>query len=202
MKIKKSIILVISITALLLFYSCGLFKQTRQMKNLANCDFRIATVENIVLSGISVQQIKGINELNILQAGKILAGLAGGNLPISMTVNIEAVNPNKEQALMNKMEWLLYIDTVKLINGILNKNIIIPPNGGKTIIPMDISFNILEFINNSKKEDILNIFFNLVDKGNRPVKITIKAKPSILIGKKNLKYPGYITITRDFTGKI
>lgn len=186
----------------MLFHSCGIFKQTRQMKNIAKCDFRIATVENIVLSGINVQQLKGMDDLSMMQAGKILAGFAGGNLPISLTVNVEAKNPNKEQALMNMMEWILYVDTIRLIDGTLNKNVTIPPDGGKTIIPMDMAFNILEFTNHSKKDDLLNIAFNIVDKGNKPVKITIKAKPSIIIGKRNISYPGYITITRDFTGKL
>lgn len=202
MKQRNIIISGVSIIIVLYFQSCGVFRQTRQMKNFANCDFRITTVENIVLSGINVQQLKGMNDLNMLQAGKILAGLAGGNLPISMTVNIEAKNPNNEQAIMNKMEWILYVDSIQLINGILNKNITIPPDGGKIIIPMDMSFNILDFINNSKKDDLLNTAFNLVDKGNRPIKIKIKAKPSIIVGRRNISYPGYITITRDFTGKI
>jgi len=44
-------------------------------------------------------------------------------------------------------------------------------------------------------EDLLN----LADTGNRPTRVSIKVKPTILVGAMEINYPGYFTVKHDFT---
>jgi hypothetical protein len=39
---------------------------------------------------------------------------------------------------------------------------------------------------------------NLAGSGNRPSRITLKAKPSVVVGGVTFPYPDYITIQNDF----
>jgi hypothetical protein len=53
------------------------------------------------------------------------------------------------------------------------------------------------------KDAVINFGLNLAGTGDQPSRLTVKVKPTILIAKKAMQYPGYITLTREFSdGKL
>lgn len=182
----------------LMLSSCGLFEQVGQMATLAKCDFKLKSVQQLTLAGVNIQSIKSISDLGLIDAGVITASLAGGKLPLSFTLNIEAKNPNDQLAAMNRLDWILFIDDIEMIQGVLEERIQIPANGGTTVIPLNMNMDLKKVLSGKSAETIINFGFNLAGLGGEPTRITVKAKPTILVGTREIVYPGYISITTKY----
>jgi LEA14-like dessication related protein len=195
-----------TVTLLLLFsfmitsQRCGVVQQTQQMANLVNCDFRIASIQNLTLAGVNIQNVQSLKSLNIADAARIMATVAGNSLPLTFLLNIEGKNPNSSPAGMNSMDWILLIDNIQMTTGSLNNRFTIPPGNGTAIIPVQVNVNLKQVLQGRSLEAIANFAFNLAGVGNRPTRITAKIRPTIMIGQQLLTYPGYITINTDFSG--
>jgi len=193
---KLSITLTITVVAIaIVAVSC---LQLQQMQNMAKCEFRINKVENIQLANINIQNIKSYQDLSLLDATKITAAVAGGTLPLSLRLNLDVKNPNTSTAAMNKLEWILMIDDIQMLEGISNQKVTIAPNATSSL-PLDMRFDLKEVLSGESGSTLLNFAFNLADAGGAPTRITLKAKPTIMVGSFPLTYPGYINIKKDFT---
>ena len=196
MKKKLSITLTITVVAIaIVAVSC---LQLQQMQNMAKCEFRINKVENIQLASINIQNIKSYQDLSLLDATKITAAVAGGKLPLSLRLNLDVKNPNTTTAAMNKLEWILMIDDIQMLEGISNQKVTIAPNTTSSL-PLDMRFDLKEVLSGESGSTLLNFAFNLADAGGAPTRIMLKAKPTIMVGSFPLTYPGYINIKKDFT---
>ena len=166
--------------------------------NILKCDFRMKTLTNTQLVGIDVQNIKSISDLNFSQAGKLTTAYLSGNIPLTFKLNIEGKNPNANEATMAKFDWILLIDDKQMLTGTNQQEYRLPPNDGTTIIPLNISINLLEVLNDETKNSLLNFGHNLADAGNKPTRVGLKIKPTINLGNIPISYPGYIEIGTEF----
>ena len=198
MKTKNVVILLLTIVIL---NSCDILNQVKQMETFAKCEFRLNTVQNISLAGVYIQNIKKFSDVNLLDAAKITAALAQGSLPLSLTLNVDVKNPNSTTAAMNKLEWILLIDNIEMVRGINNQRVSVSPNGGISTLPLQITTDLKKVLSGKSSEAMLNFGCNLAGVGNRPTRITLKAKPSIMIANKSIAYPGYITVNNEFGSK-
>jgi hypothetical protein len=191
---KTRIVLVVMV---LFLASCA---QVKQLTNLLNCDFRVSSVDNINMAGIDVQKIKSFTDLKFTDGAKLLAAVAQGTLPLNLTVNIEAKNPNIQMAALNKLDWILLIDDVEMANGSTTKRVEVPPNNGTGIFPIQVTSDLAKVLSGQSAKSIVNFGLNLAGYGSRPTRIAVKAKPTILIGGAAIMYPGYITIKSEYGG--
>jgi hypothetical protein len=192
MKLKNSLLL------LLLIFLLSDCKSLRELQSFSRCEFRVATVENTMLAGVNVQQIRKITDLNLAQAARITQSYAGGSLPLSLIVNVDVKNPNGTAAAMNSMEWIMLIDDREIVDGVVNDRIDIAPNGGISKLPIRISTDLRKVLSNMPAEDAVNMGLGLSGSGSKPTRITLKVKPSILVGQTLIKYPGYIKVNHEF----
>ena len=188
------------IAMLLVFSGCSITRQAKQASALANCDFRIQTVDNISLAGIDFQNVHSITDLGLTDLGKILAGFAAPVFPLSFRMNLEGRNPNTREAGLQKIEWILYIDDVQMTSGFLDHPFLIPPKGS-AVIPVEMAFDLKKVFSGKSAETIIKYCLNLAAGSNTPIRFKIKLKPTILVGTAALKYPGYITINTVYTAK-
>ena len=100
---------------------------------------------------------------------------------------------------MNRLEYITLIDDVEIATGTLNRRIEIPANGGVSIIPLQLGTDLLEILQGESRQALVNFGLNLADAGNRPTRVSIKVKPTILIGAVELQYPGYYQLNYDFS---
>jgi hypothetical protein len=169
------------------------------MANFTKCEFRMNSVQNTTLAGVNVQQIQNYSDLNLLQVGKLTAAYASGNMPLTMTINVDAQNPNDATAAMNRMDWILLIDGKEIVTGTLNERVSIAPSGGTATIPVRISADLRKLMAKNSTEENINMGLGLVGAGNKPSpKLSLKIKPSIMIGSLTVPYPGYITLSTNF----
>ena len=182
---------------LLSFSGCEVSKQTRRASNLANCDFRIISVDDINLNGVRLQNIQSVNDLNFSDIAMLMAGLTSPVLPLSLTLNLEGRNPNSREAGLNRVDWILFIDDNQMTSGILDQPITIPAKGSSTIT-VQVGMDLKPVLTGKSADAILNFCMNLAGVGNVPTRFKIKMKPTITVGSTRLKYPGYITVNTTY----
>jgi hypothetical protein len=195
---KRLVVIAFTLIALA---SCDVLQQAQQMATLAKCDFRIRTVENTSLAGVNVQRIQHLSDVNLMDAARLTAAYAGKSFPLTFTLNVEARNPNAGTASMQRLDWILYIDNIEMASGTNTQPITIPGNQGTAIIPLQISTDLKKSLSGKSGDAILNFGFNLAGAGNTPSRITLKAKPTITISGFQVSYPGYISVSQEFSSK-
>ncbi len=181
---------------LLVSVSC---KQLKQMANFTKCEFRMNSVQNTTLAGVNVQQIQSLSDMNLLQAGKITTAYASGTMPLTLTINVDAQNPNDATAAMNRMDWILLIDGKEIVTGTLNERVSLAPSGGTATIPVRISADLRKIMAKNSLDENVNLGLGLAGAGGKPSpKLSLKIKPSIMVGSFTIPYPGYITLNTNF----
>ena len=187
------------VLVILVANSCDLSRQISEMTAFSKCDFRLHTVENLKLSGVDIQNIKTYSDLNLLDIARISTSFAKGAVPLTFTLNVQIKNPNSATAAMNKMEWILFIDDIEMLQGTSEQRTEIPPNGGISTLPLQINADLMKVLTVESAEAISNFAFNLAGQGNRPSRIMLKIKPTIMVGSIPITYPGYISVRNEFT---
>lgn len=177
-------------------YSCSYLKELSALKE---CEFRMTTVENMLLAGVDISKIVTTRDYSLEQTGKITKSILQGTLPLSFILNIEVKNPNQNNASLNRLEYIALIDTTQVASGSLEEQIVIPAAGGIATIPLNVRTDLLDLLKKAPINTLLNFTLNLADNGKRPVRVSVKIKPWIQVGARNIEYPGYLTITKDFS---
>jgi LEA14-like dessication related protein len=198
--IKDRILVLLAFIIVVPFNGCDVAHQAQQATTLAKCDFRILSAENINLAGINIENSSSIKNLNISDAAKIMMAIGGSTLPLSLILNIEAKNPNSSPAGLDRLEWILYIDDIQMTSGSIDEGFTIPPYNGTAIIPIRIGLDLKQVLKGKSMDAMVNFGFNLAGVGNKPSRIKAKLKPTIIIGNHQLTYPGYISVTTEFSG--
>jgi len=197
---RKSI-LPISALFFIFFTSCDIVNQVSQMSNLAKCDFRLESVQQLNMAGIDVQNVKKLSDLNLMDAGKILSAVTSNNFPLDFTLNVEAKNPNSATAGMTQIDWILLIDDIEMTRGVLDKKVTIPGNNGTAIIPMRMHFDLKQALSGKNADAIINFGLNLAGTGNKPTRFTLQMKPTITVSGYPITYPGYLNVRTEFGSK-
>ena len=129
----------------------------------------------------------------------IAANLLKGTLPFGITANVEVVNPGATTAAVNSIQWIAFIDNIQVAQGAVTNRIEIAPGGGKSMIPIKIEADLFDYLEGDNPRTMLNFALNLVDAGNQPTRLSMKIKPSVMIGAQSVFYPGFFTITKEFS---
>jgi hypothetical protein len=181
---------------LLFMQSCSFLKE---MTALKKCEFRMTTLEDPRLAGVDVSRVKSFGDIGMVDMGSISMSIMKGELPLSFTLNVEARNPNPATAALNRIEYIAFIDDVEVATGAMDKRIEIPPNGGVSTIPIPLQTDLLEVLSGDSRQALINFGLNLADAGDRPTRVGLKVKPTILIGSLAIDYPGYLTVSYEFS---
>ncbi len=192
MKKIISLLLLISI-----FASCGIVRQSKEIKALSRCEFMIFSVEDVRLAGINMDQQQSMNDFNFMDFAKITTAMASGDLPLKFNLKLEINNPNEAKAALNELEWILLIDDEEITQGDLKKRVEINPFSTKTV-PVIISLNLLEVLSGRSANALINFAMNLSGQSDKASKVTLKAKPTIYISGKAVAYPGWIEIDTGY----
>ena len=182
------------LVGILSFQSCDILQQ---MVTFTKCEFKMNSLTDTKLVGVNIQNKNSFSDLSFMDAATATKTLLGGELPLSFNLNIETKNPNASTAAMQKMEWILFIDDIKITTGIVDQQITIPP-GATQNIPIAIKLDLKELFNNKTKTSLLNFGFNLADAGNYPTRVKLDIKPTINVAGIPIEYPGYFSLKKEF----
>ncbi|TAD98390.1 MAG: hypothetical protein EAZ97_10950 [Bacteroidetes bacterium] len=174
--------------------ACGVLNQG---KALMNCEFKLASIGNISAAGISLQNITNLSSLNIMDAAKIAAAFSQNTFPMRLTANIDVKNPNPEKAGLTRMDWILVIDNMEVLNGNVDQKVEVEPNGGTSSIPLSVEMDLKKIFAGKSQATIMDFGLGLA--GNNPEtnkRIALKIKPYFNIAGAMIPYPGYISLSR------
>lgn len=195
---KKNFRIMLFATILSLSFSAC--KELQQLTNLAKCEFRLKSVENVQLAGVNVQNITSLSQIGVTDIAQLTSAFLTNEFPLKFKLNIDAKNPNPASAALSALDWILFIDDIQMTNGILNQKIQIPANGIANI-PLNLNFDLKKVLTGKAKDAMINFALNLAGQGGKPSRLMLKAKPTINVGGIAIPYPGYLSVKTDFTSK-
>ena len=197
MKLTKYILLLV----ILSFFAtaCGINKQTRELKALEDCKYTIGSADSVYIAGIALKDFTTAKDFNLAKFPNIALGLLRKNIPIEGNINLQITNPTSRQASINQFEYLILIKGKEIANGFVNQKVSVGA-GSTTMVPIALKANIYSLLADEKIRNEILDFLN-TDKEQKGL-VTLKIKPSIALGQKLIKYPGYISIDKELSNKI
>lgn len=198
---KKALVVTVFVLPLL-FSQCSVNQQISQAKALGNCKYAIASADSVYLAGTDVREFQFRTLQDLTRYPKLAAGLLLRNVPLSVRLNLDITNPTAKLAGINQMEYKILLAGQELFNGLLNQRIEVLP-GSQIRIPVRLSTNAYQLITDGATRDaFVQLVQNLGGAANtQPSKLTIKLKPTLALGNKEVNYPGYITIEQEINNK-
>ncbi len=195
-------LLAISVAAILLS-GCGLNKQARLIEALEKCTYEIVSADSVYLAGRDISGLIRNKSVELNNISGLALAIFRKNIPLQATVNLKIDNPTSNLAAINQFEYIVLIKSQEIARGFVTERVSIIPNGS-TIVPVRVNSNIYRFLANGKTMQEVLDFLKGGENGAPEKKglVTIKFKPTIEVGNKLIKYPGYITINKEVSSKI
>lgn len=188
--------LIIFSSTILLVSGCAILSE---LTALTKCEFSFHSAQNPSVCGIDISGRHSYSDFSFLDGQIIASNILKGTLPFAITVNVEVTNPGAVTAAVNSIEWIAFIDDIKVATGVVSEKIEVAPGGGRSIIPIGIRTDLFDYLEGDSPRTMLNFALNLMDAGGQPTRLSMKIKPSVLIGGQSLNYPGFFTITKEFS---
>lgn len=183
-------------SALSLFLSACTTLQ--EIANLRNVDFAIENVADTRLAGVDVQDVRSYSDLRGGEAARIVAALAGGELPLSFTLNVGARNPaeNAVNARLVRLDWTLLLDDTETVSGVFNDERVIAP-GAEVVLPLTMELDLVRFFGRNA-QDLFELATAVAGQGTKEV--ALRARPTVTTPFGPIAYPSSITILRERVG--
>jgi hypothetical protein len=182
--------------------SCSINRQAQQIKALEKCDYKLIDATNISLAGTDVRKLMSEKSVNLVNIPSLALGYLRKDIPLRANLNLEISNPSATLAAINNFDFIILINRQEIATGTVNQRVSI--DAGQTVkVPVQLNANVYQFIANGKILDDIGSFIGSASQGNeKKGMLTLKIKPSILVGGELVKYPGYITIDKEVSSKI
>ncbi len=181
---------------LLLLNSCSVLSELTALKK---CEFRLYSFQDPSICGIDMSDRRSPSDFTFLDGQMIAANLLRGTLPFDITLNMEVKNPGTSTAAVNSIEWVAYVDDLEVAAGVVDRRIEVPPSGGLAIVPVKIHADLIDYMEGNNPKTMMNFALNLVGTSDQPSNLSMKIKPSLLIAGQSVQYPGFFTVTHEFS---
>ena len=186
------------------FLACGcsgLNKQVNQIKALENCKYEIQSADSISVANVNIQDLLGKDKFDLLKMPRIALALLRRNVPLKGRINLQIHNPANQLAAINQFEYKVLIKSKELASGFVNQKISVSP--GETIsVPIEINSNIYDVLSDQKALDaVYDFIIGAEDGRERKQSFSVKIKPTLDFGNRQIQYPGYITIEKEVGSK-
>lgn len=186
---KQKYFVIILITSLLTILSACSLSRAMQM---VNCDYSFHGITGLSWAGINFGTTS--TDQSKLGAGtlaKCAKAIANKDYTTTIGITIEAKNPDKRVASIAGFDYVVLYQNKEIASGVsINKEDIVVPAHGSTIIPMNFSIDITDVINFKSLKAVENTlhFLGEVKKlGDNDTDFAIKLRPHIRVGKSVTK---------------
>ncbi len=192
---KKLRVITVFLCLCLALQSC---KTIRELVAFSKSEFRLDKVTNLNMNGINLLNINSFSDINLADVAKLGLAFKNGSLPLNLTFNIEARNPNESTAALETVNWILELDDNEILNGTSSDRVEVAPNGGVTSFPISTNLDVKKVLSGESLKSIVNIVSAV--KGDNPEesRIRLKIKPSVRVLGTRVGYPGYIKLGKTF----
>jgi len=177
-------------------FSCDVAKQLAGTYALTQCKYIFQSITGLNLGGVNFQNINSLSSLNPLAAANLLAAFTSpnGSLPLNFTLNLGVTNPGIQTAILNGANYILEIDGNEMTQGSVNNQIQVG-SGQTTTLPITIGFDLKKAMSGQSLDAIKNLAYNFAGIGGGASNVTLKLKPSLVVGGNTINSPDYIPIS-------
>ncbi len=182
--------------------SCGISRQTQQLKALEDCDYKITGANTITLAGTDVKKLIGSKTIDLSSLPGLAFGYLKKDIPLKANLQVEISNPSSALAAINNFDYIILVNKQELVSGTIDQRINI--EAGKSVtVPIQMNANIYPFLSNQSIMKDISDFLGSTTTGNeKKGLVTLKIRPSVMVGGALVKYPGFITIDKEVSSKI
>lgn len=174
--------------------SCDVLEQLNEVKQFANCDFSVKSVQINKLGGFDFSQYKSVRDIGFTQLISLGQQLVSGNLPANLSVEIQAKNNKSSKAAISGLDWQLNMKNENYGSGKLNQYVEVLP-GQITDFTVNVSFDLHKLLASENLQSILDLVMDMDNKEKlQKLDIMLKVKPYYKSGNSIREYPGYLTI--------
>lgn len=202
--LRTSFATVCLLLAISFLFGCSGIKDT--VENAERLKFKLGGIEKITVGGMNLSNVTSIDQLSITQSAGLLATLASGPLPTSLTVNLIAKNPDtypggtkESSSLIKGLDWRLIVDGTELITGEIDKTIEIPGVGKQVTIPIPVKVDLFKMLGDGGLEKVINLVNAMNGTSGASSRVSLKIKPTIDTFLGGIAYPGEIeVVSKEF----
>lgn len=204
----KKIMNIVGLLAIVAFFSqCSVSKQIKEAKTLGDCKYAITSIDSVYLAGVDVRElrnVKSIKDLDPTRYPQLGLAILRKKVPLDLRVNLDIHNPTNRLAAVNQVEYIILLSGSEIFKGILDRRIEVNPGTGSTKVPVHLSANAYDLLTNDQtRDDFVAMVQALSGKADaKPARLTVKIKPTLAVGDKQVNYPGYITFEQDITSNM
>lgn len=180
------------------FSGCSVYQT---LVNLSRLQFKLGVVNGFTLNGVSISGKAKLSDFSPLEILKISQAVAGGNLPVSFVLNVQAKNPNdgtggypNTSATITNFPWRLLINDKETISGGLKNSVTVPGTGDISTIPLQINLDLLKFFRNKGYEDLINLALAVGGNKGSSSSLTLFAQPTVSTSLGPIRYPDELRI--------
>lgn len=204
---KKQIWLIALLAICGVLAGCGVGRQVSDAKTFGECKYDLASVDSVYIAGLDIREFKNIKsfqDIDFARYPRVAMAFLRKDIPLDLRVNIDITNPTKKRAAINQLEYKVLLTNSEIFSGFLSQLIEVMPGTGKTRVPVKLSANVYQLLNNDQtRDEFINLITTLTGKSNaKPSKLTVKIKPTLDLGGKQVNYPGYISFDKDITSDM
>jgi len=186
------------ILASFIFFLHGCSSLTK-LSAFRQCEFRLYALTDPLLCGIDLSHKRSWKDLSFNEGQRIAMYLLGSHLPFDVTALVEVRNPGNTTAAVDAIQWKLKVDNVRLAMGSVKETVEVPPSGGRVLVSVPVHADLIDLLEGDNPDTMMNLVLNMLNSGNKSSQLSLKIKPSIAVGSRSVKYPGYFTISREFS---
>lgn len=190
------------ILSLTLLSACSLNQQTKKIKALGDCKYRVYSIDEMRLAGTDVMEMIENRKLDLTQMPGLAMGFLSRNIPLHSTLSFEIINPGNNTAEIETFAYQVWINDFKLTEGTYPDKLTIPASD-TVYVPITLETDVYPFLSNDTlRNQIQRFFFSGRENTEQTAKLTFKVKPGIRMGEKIIKYPGFIGFEKELSNKF
>jgi hypothetical protein len=187
----------VSILLIVLFLAGGC-SVISELTALQKCEFSFRSVQDPRVCDIEIGDKHSFSDFSFREGQEITLNILKGSLPFEIIANVEVKNPGSTMAAVSSVQWIALIDDMEVAQGMVEDRVEVAPNGGRAIVPILVQTDLIDFLEGSNPQTMLNFILNLLHMGDQPTRVSLKIKPSIMIGQKTIVYPRFFNLTEEF----
>jgi hypothetical protein len=165
----------------------------QEIAALRSVEFSLAGTSGATLAGVPIDSVRSMDQLSSTQVARVAAALAQGRLPLEANLLVRALNPGDNvQARLTRLDWTLFLDDQETINGILDREFVLPP-GEPATVPLQVRLDLLDFFD-GRLEQVVNLALALAGAEGVRQRVRLEASPSVQTPVGPIRYPRPISI--------
>ena len=171
------------------------------LANLQRLKFKLAGVRDFRLLGIDLSGKTRLTDFGAGEALLLVQSFRSRKLPVDFILDVVAVNPNdgtggtrRTTSTLTGLECRLLIDQKPTVTGNIEKPLEIPGTGQESLIPIRLSFDLLEFFGDQRYDDVLGLALAIGGRSRNPARLALDAQPTVQTPVGPITYPGRLTI--------